>query len=49
MIKFERIVKYKDDEGVIIPSRKTATSAGYDFCAAADTIIPSYDMLLSNF
>lgn len=49
MIKFEKIAKYKDDEGVIIPSRKTAASAGYDFCAAADTIIPSYDMLLSDF
>ena len=49
MIKFEKITKYKDDEGVIIPSRKTAASAGYDFCAAADTIIPSYDMLLSHF
>lgn len=49
MIKFEKITKYKDDEGIIIPSRKTAASAGYDFCAAADTIIPSYDIMLSDF
>lgn len=38
--KFEKISKYANDEGVIIPTRKTAESAGYDFYAAEDTIIP---------
>lgn len=39
---FEKISKYADDEGIIIPTRKTAKSAGYDFCVAEDTIIPSW-------
>lgn len=39
--KFEKISKYADDEGVIIPTRKTAGSAGYDFYAAEDITIPS--------
>ena len=40
--KFEKISKYSDDSMVIVPVRKTAQSAGYDFYAAEDTVIPSY-------
>lgn len=40
--KFEKIEQYKDDPKIIIPMRKTAKSAGYDFYVAEDTVIPSY-------
>lgn len=40
--KFEKISKYAEDSAVIVPFRKTAQSAGYDFYAAEDTVIPSY-------
>ena len=40
--QFERISKYKDDETIILPHRKTKASAGYDFYVAEDTIVPSY-------
>lgn len=40
--RFEKISKYQDDELIIVPTRKTAQSAGYDFCAAEDTIIPPF-------
>lgn len=40
--KFEKIEKYKDDSGIIIPTRKTKSSAGYDFYVAEDTVVPSY-------
>lgn len=47
---FERISKYADDEGVIIPYRKTKNSAGYDFYVAEDTVVPSYERyILSDF
>lgn len=39
---FEKISKYENDNLVIIPTRKTIQSAGYDFCAAEDTIIPPF-------
>lgn len=39
---FEKISKYVDDELVIVPTRKTAQSAGYDFYAAEDTVIPPF-------
>jgi dUTP pyrophosphatase len=40
--KFEKISKYIDDSAITVPFRKTAQSAGYDFYAAEDTVIPSY-------
>lgn len=40
--QFEKISKYADDEGIIIPHRKTKGSAGYDFYVAEDTVIPSW-------
>lgn len=45
---FEKISKYQEDDGVIIPTRSTAGSAGYDFCAAEDTIIPPFEELTSK-
>ena len=45
---FEKISKYADDELVILPSRKTAESAGYDFCAAEDTIIPPFVEIMED-
>ena len=48
---FEVVSKYADT-GLELPVRKTNDSAGYDFVAAADTVIPSYfnmlDELLDN-
>lgn len=40
MAKFERVSKYADAD-FAMPIRKTAQSAGYDFVAAEDYIIPS--------
>lgn len=37
MIKFEPVSKYPD---AVLPIRKTAQSAGYDFVVAEDTIVP---------
>lgn len=45
---FEKISKYADDELVIVPSRKTAQSAGYDFCAAEDIIIPPFVEMMED-
>lgn len=45
---FEKISQYADDDGVIIPYRKTATSAGYDFYAAEDIVIPSWETLVND-
>ena len=45
---FEKISKYADDELVILPSRKTAESAGYDFCAAEDTVIPPFVEIMED-
>lgn len=38
--QFEKISKYADDDAVIIPTRSTAGSAGYDFYASEDIVIP---------
>ena len=45
--KFELISKYEGKDLVVnlIPRRKTAESAGYDFVVAEDTVIPAYDSL----
>jgi dUTP pyrophosphatase len=40
MAKFEKVSRYADKE-IVMPVRKTAQSAGYDFVAAEDYIIPS--------
>lgn len=42
MITFEKITKYQEDKNVKLPGRKTVASAGYDFYAAEDIVIPSY-------
>ena len=45
-MKFERVSKYPD---AVLPVRKTAKSAGYDFTVAEDIIIPSCQKLLDKF
>ena len=40
MAKFEKVSRYADKD-IPMPVRKTAESAGYDFVAAEDYIIPS--------
>lgn len=45
-MKFERVSKYPD---AVLPVRKTAKSAGYDFTVAEDIIVPSYQKLLDKF
>lgn len=42
MIKFEKVSRFKDVD-LIMPSRKTSNSAGYDFAVAEDIIIPPMD------
>ena len=41
MARFEIVSKYAD-AGIVLPSRKTKYSAGYDLAAAEDIIIPPY-------
>lgn len=44
---FEFISKY-NDAGLTLPERKTASSAGYDFVCAEDTVIPSLNIMTKN-
>lgn len=46
--KFEKISKYASDDMVIVPSRKTTQSAGYDFYAAEDTLIPPFVEIMED-
>lgn len=43
MIKFERVSTYPD---AVLPERKTAFSAGYDFTVVEDITIPSYPSMI---
>lgn len=45
--RFEFIDKYVD-AGLSLPERKTASSAGYDFVCAEDTVIPSLSIMTKN-
>ena len=45
-MKFERVSKYPD---AVLPVRKTAKSAGYDFTVAEDIIVPSHQKLSDKF
>ena len=42
MAKFEIVSKFAD-AGLSLPERATSGSAGYDFCAAEDIVIPPYE------
>ena len=47
---FERVKRFEIDESIQLPKRSTQTSAGYDFCCAEDTVVPSYESsILCNF
>lgn len=48
MIKFDVVKKFKDIDIDLIPKRATANSAGYDFVAAEDTVVPSYFKLIET-
>lgn len=39
---FERVKRFENDTSITLPTRKTINSAGYDFCVAEETVIPSY-------
>lgn len=46
-MNFEYISKYADAD-FSLPERKTASSAGYDFVCAEDTVIPSLAIMTKN-
>lgn len=46
MAKFEKVSKFTEID-INLPERKTASSAGYDFEVAEDTVIPSYHALMT--
>ena len=46
--KFDKISKSASDDMVIVPSRKTTQSAGYDFYAAEDTVIPPFVEIMED-
>ena len=48
MAKFEKIQSYTNDDSLLLPTRKTQYSAGYDIAAAEDILIPSYSKLLEK-
>ena len=48
-IAFEPVNRFADDETIKLPNRKTAASAGYDFYAAEDTVIPPFVESYENF
>ena len=45
MIKFEAVSRLPD---AVLPIRKTAQSAGYDFTVAEDIVIPPYNNLFAK-
>lgn len=45
-MRFEKVSKYEDT--AILPTRKTIQSAGYDFYAAEDVVIPPYTEILKR-
>ena len=47
MAKFEIVSKYANAE-LSLPTRATINSAGYDFSAAEDIIVPSYSTMLES-
>ena len=44
---FEKVKRF-ENEDIKLPARATASSAGYDFYVAEDTIIPPYDQLMKS-
>ena len=48
MNKFELVSKYQDS-GLPLPVRKTASSAGYDFVVAEDTLLMPYPRTVASF
>lgn len=48
MARFEKVTRFKDNPNLLLPERKTAGAAGYDFMVAEETIIPSYNKLMPD-
>lgn len=48
MARFMKVSRFKNDDNLQLPERKTAEAAGYDFMVAEDTIIPSYNNLMDK-
>lgn len=46
--KFERVERFKNDESIHLPIRKTKFAAGYDFEVAEDIILPPYMRQFGN-
>ena len=42
---FEKVSRFSEDSSITLPTRATFSSAGYDFRAAEDIVIPSIDTL----
>lgn len=40
--KFEVVRRFQKENSIVLPTRATINSAGYDFSVAEDTVIPSY-------
>lgn len=47
MATFEKVSKFANTD-IIMPTRKTAQSAGYDMAVAEDIIIPNINKLITN-
>lgn len=39
---FEKVSKYADDSSIILPTRATDGSGGYDFRASEDIVLPAF-------
>ena len=48
MAKFEVVSRFAGEEDLLLPTRGTENSAGYDFIVAEDVIIPSWAQLYSK-
>lgn len=48
MAKFEVVSRFAGEEDLLLPTRGTANSAGYDFIVAEDVLIPSWGQFYSR-
>lgn len=47
--RFEAVTRFIKEEEMLLPTRGTAASAGYDFIVAEDTYVPSYWQDMKSF
>lgn len=48
MTRFEKVTRFKDNPNLLLPERKTAGAAGYDFMVAEETIVPPCNKLMQD-